>query len=117
MTGRGASRTGRSIRSKTKPPRVREGVNDPLNQWIARYAHQVYLAAAKIVGIKRCESDNRQFGTDFRSVMPTNLDGRGDNVDLANSLALPALIRKLHQAKRDGAPRKLFDVSRLRVLG
>ncbi|MTW23204.1 GDP-L-fucose synthase [Allochromatium palmeri] len=61
-------------------------------------------AIAKIAGIKLCESYNRQYGTDFRSVMPTNLYGPGDNFDLANSHVLPALIRKFHQAKLDAAP-------------
>jgi GDP-L-fucose synthase len=61
-------------------------------------------AIAKIAGIKLCESYNRQYGTDFRSVMPTNLYGPGDNFDLANSHVLPALIRKFHQAKEDGSP-------------
>ena len=56
-------------------------------------------AIAKIAGIKLCESYNRQYGTDFRSVMPTNLYGPGDNFDLANSHVIPALIRKFHQAK------------------
>ncbi len=61
-------------------------------------------AIAKIAGIKLCESYNRQYGTDFRSVMPTNLYGPGDNFDLANSHVLPALIRKFHAAKTEGAP-------------
>jgi GDP-L-fucose synthase len=56
-------------------------------------------AIAKIAGIKLCESYNRQHGTDFRSVMPTNLYGPGDNFDLANSHVIPALIRKFHEAK------------------
>ena len=60
-------------------------------------------AIAKIAGIKLCESYNRQNGTDFRNVMPTNLYGPGDTFDLANSHVLPALIRKFHQAKLDGA--------------
>ena len=60
-------------------------------------------AIAKIAGIKLCESYNRQYGTDFRSVMPTNLYGPGDNFDLADSHVLPALIRKFHQARLDGA--------------
>jgi GDP-L-fucose synthase len=60
-------------------------------------------AIAKIAGIKLCESYNRQHGTDFRSVMPTNLYGPGDNFDLANSHVIPALIRKFHEAKVDGA--------------
>ena len=56
-------------------------------------------AIAKIAGIKLCESYNRQYSTDFRSVMPTNLFGPGDNFDLENSHVLPALIRKFHLAK------------------
>ena len=60
-------------------------------------------AIAKIAGIKLCESYNRQYGTDFRSVMPTNLYGSGDNFDLETSHVLPALIRKCHEAKVTGA--------------
>jgi GDP-L-fucose synthase len=56
-------------------------------------------AIAKIAGIKLCESYNRQYGTDYRSVMPTNLYGPGDNYHLANSHVLPAMIRKFHLAK------------------
>lgn len=56
-------------------------------------------AIAKIAGIKMCESYNRQYGTKFIAVMPTNLYGSGDNFDLANSHVLPALIRKFHEAK------------------
>ena len=59
-------------------------------------------AIAKIAGIKLCESCNRQYGTRFVSVMPTNLYGPNDNYDLANSHVLPALIRKAHEAKRRG---------------
>jgi len=58
---------------------------------------------AKIAGIKLCESYNRQYGTDYRSVMPTNLYGPGDNFHPENSHVLPALIRRFHQAARDGA--------------
>jgi GDP-L-fucose synthase len=58
-------------------------------------------AVAKIAGIKMCESYNRQFGTNYISVMPTNLYGINDNFDLENSHVLPALIRKFHEAKRD----------------
>ena len=58
-------------------------------------------AIAKIAGIKMCESYNRQYGTDFRSVMPTNLYGLNDNYDLNNSHVIPALIRKIHKAKVD----------------
>ncbi|WP_419467472.1 NAD-dependent epimerase/dehydratase family protein [Allochromatium tepidum] len=60
-------------------------------------------AIAKIAGIKLCESYNRQYGTDFRSVMPTNLYGPGDNFDLNDSHVLPALMRKLHEARVAGA--------------
>ena len=60
-------------------------------------------AVAKIAGIKMCESYNRQFGTSFLSVMPTNLFGPGDDFDLDNSHVLPALIRKFHEAKESGA--------------
>jgi GDP-L-fucose synthase len=56
-------------------------------------------AIAKIAGIKLCESYNRQYGTHYRSVMPTNLYGPHDNFDLENSHVLPALIRKFHLAK------------------
>lgn len=61
-------------------------------------------AIAKIAGIKLCESYNRQYGTQYVSVMPTNLYGPNDNYDLNNSHVLPALIRKAHEAKtRDDA--------------
>jgi GDP-L-fucose synthase len=60
-------------------------------------------ALAKIAGIKLCESYNRQYGTDFRSVMPTNLYGPGDNYHPENSHVVPALIRKFHEAKISGA--------------
>lgn len=59
-------------------------------------------AIAKIAGIKLCESYNRQFGRDYRSVMPTNLYGPNDNYDLNNSHVLPALLRKFHTAKVEG---------------
>ncbi|HCQ66730.1 MAG TPA: GDP-fucose synthetase [Rhodobacteraceae bacterium] len=59
-------------------------------------------AIAKIAGIKLCESYNRQYGTDYRSVMPTNLYGPGDNFHPQNSHVLPALIRRFHEAVRDG---------------
>ncbi len=56
-------------------------------------------SVAKIAGIKMCESYNRQYGTSYRSVMPTNLYGPGDNYHLENSHVLPAMIRKFHLAK------------------
>ena len=61
-------------------------------------------AIAKIAGIKLCESYARQHGRDYRSVMPTNLYGPGDNFHPENSHVLPALIRRFHEAARDGAP-------------
>jgi GDP-L-fucose synthase len=61
-------------------------------------------AIAKIAGIKLCESYNRQYGTDYRSLMPTNLYGTGDNFDLENSHVIPALIRKIHDAKMKNSP-------------
>lgn len=60
-------------------------------------------AIAKIAGIKLCESYNRQYGTDYRSVMPTNLYGPGDNFHPENSHVLPALIRRFHEAAAAGA--------------
>ena len=59
-------------------------------------------AIAKIAGIKMCESYNRQFGRDYRSVMPTNLYGPGDNFHPENSHVLPALIRRFHEAAQQG---------------
>ena len=56
-------------------------------------------AIAKIAGIKLCESYNRQYGTDYRSIMPTNLYGPNDNFHLENSHVIPAIIRKIHLAK------------------
>jgi len=66
-------------------------------------------AIAKIAGIKLCESYNRQYGTshgvDYRSVMPTNLYGPGDNYHPENSHVIPALIRRFHEAKASQAPK------------
>ena len=59
-------------------------------------------AIAKIAGIKLCENYNRQYGTQYASVMPTNLFGPNDNYDLNNSHVVPALIRKAHEAKVRG---------------
>ena len=59
-------------------------------------------AIAKIAGIKLCESFNRQYGTDFRSVMPTNLYGINDNFHPENSHVIPALMRRFHEAKENG---------------
>ena len=71
------------------------GPLEPTNQW---------YAIAKIVGIKMCQAYRRQYGSDFISVMPTNLYGPGDNYDLQTSHVLPALIRKFHEAKSSQAP-------------
>ncbi len=75
-------------------------------------------AIAKIAGIKMCQAYNRQYGTNFISVMPTNLYGPHDNFDLQNSHVLPALLRKFHEAKEErqsvveiwgtGTPRREF---------
>lgn len=62
-------------------------------------------AIAKIAGIKMCEAYRDQYGSNFISVMPTNLYGPNDNYDLNNSHVLPAMIRKFHEAKRDGKPK------------
>ena len=61
-------------------------------------------AIAKIAGIKLCESYNREYGTDYRSVMPTNLYGTNDNFDLKTSHVLPALLRKFHEARVANSP-------------
>jgi len=61
-------------------------------------------AIAKIAGIKMCSAYNRQYGTHFMAVMPTNLYGPGDNYDPLNSHVIPGLIGKMHAAKIDGAP-------------
>lgn len=61
-------------------------------------------AVAKIAGIKLCESYNRQHGVDYRSVMPTNLYGPGDNFHPENSHVLPGLMRRFHEAAQTGAP-------------
>jgi GDP-L-fucose synthase len=61
-------------------------------------------AIAKIAGLKLCEAYHDQYGSNFISVMPTNLYGYGDNYDLKNSHVLPALIRKFHEAKVNGTP-------------
>jgi GDP-L-fucose synthase len=61
-------------------------------------------AIAKIAGIKLCESYNRQYGRDYRSVMPTNLYGPGDNYHPENSHVIPALLRRFHEARQQDAP-------------
>ena len=61
-------------------------------------------AIAKIAGIKLCESYNRQYGRDYRSVMPTNLYGPGDNYHPENSHVIPAMLRRFHEATQRGDP-------------
>ncbi len=72
-------------------------------------------AIAKIAGIKMCAAYNREYGTNFVSVMPTNLYGPGDNYDLQNSHVIPALIRKMHEARiRGDASMILWGTGRAR---
>ena len=71
------------------------GPLEPTNEW---------YAVAKIAGIKLCQAYRRQYGCSFISAMPTNLYGIGDNFDLEKSHVMPALIRKMHEAKQAGAP-------------
>jgi len=70
------------------------GSLEPTNQW---------YAIAKIAGIKMCQAYAQQYGFNAISLMPTNLYGPGDNFDLENSHVLPALIRKIHEAKESGS--------------
>jgi GDP-L-fucose synthase len=65
-------------------------------------------AVAKIAGVKLCESYNRQYGTDYRSVMPTNLYGPGDNYHPENSHVIPGLLRRFHEAKQSASPEVLI---------
>src|SRR5262245_20819289 len=71
------------------------GPLEPTNEW---------YAVAKIAGIKLCQAFHRQYGADFISLMPTNLYGPGDNYHPEHSHVLPALIRRLHEAKREESP-------------
>jgi len=80
-----------------QPMREEYLLTGPLERTNAPYA------IAKIAGIAMCEAYNRQYGTDFFGVMPTNLYGPGDNYDLAGSHVLPAMIRKFSEAKERGA--------------
>ncbi len=70
------------------------GPLEPTNEW---------YAIAKIAGVKLCQAYRRQYGCDYISAMPTNLYGPGDNFDLATSHVIPAMIRKVHEAKAAGA--------------
>lgn len=83
------------IYPRNAPQPMRE---DALLTGILEPTNEPY-AIAKIAGIKLCESYNRQHGTDYRSVMPTNLYGIGDNFHPDNSHVLPALIRRFHEAR------------------
>ena len=76
---------------------------DALLTGILESTNQPY-AVAKIAGIKLCESYNRQYGVDYRSVMPTNLYGTGDYYHSENSHVIPALIRRFHEAKINHIP-------------
>ena len=84
----------RAVEQPMREDALLTGVLEPTNE---------PYAVAKIAGIKLCESYNRQYGTDYRSVMPTNLYGPGDNFHPENSHVLPALIRRFHEAAASGA--------------
>ena len=88
------------IYPKLAPQPMRE---DALLTGVLEATNEPY-AIAKIAGIKLCESYNRQYGVDYRSVMPTNLFGPGDNYHPENSHVIPALIRRFHEAKEASAP-------------
>ena len=79
-------------------------IEDSLLTSALEYTNEPY-AIAKIAGIKMCESYNLQYGTNFISVMPTNLYGPNDNFDLETSHVLPALLRKMHEAKENNVAR------------
>ena len=83
----------RAVAQPMREDALMTGILEPTNE---------PYAVAKIAGIKLCESYNRQHGTDYRSVMPTNLYGPGDNFHPQNSHVLPALLRRFHEAARDG---------------
>ena len=87
------------IYPKAVPQPMRE---DALLTGVLEATNEPY-AIAKIAGIKLCESYNRQYGRDYRSVMPTNLYGPGDNYHPENSHVIPALIRRFHEAKINNA--------------
>jgi GDP-L-fucose synthase len=89
------------IYPKNAPQPMRE---DSLLTSELEYTNEPY-AIAKIAGIKMCESYNIQYGTNFISVMPTNLYGPNDNFDLETSHVLPALLRKMHEAKLNKTPK------------
>ena len=80
----------RAVEQPMREEALLTGILEPTNE---------PYAIAKIAGIKMCESYNRQYGRDYRSVMPTNLYGPGDNYHPENSHVVPALIRRFHEAK------------------
>jgi len=82
----------RQVQQPMQEKAILTGILEPTNE---------PYAIAKIAGIKMCESFNRQYGRDYRSVMPTNLYGPGDNYHPENSHVVPALIRRLHEAKKN----------------
>lgn len=82
----------RAVEQPMREDALLTGVLEPTNE---------PYAIAKIAGIKMCESYNRQYGRDYRSVMPTNLYGAGDNYHPENSHVVPALIRRFHEAKEN----------------
>lgn len=99
----------RAVEQPMREDALLTGVLEPTNE---------PYAIAKIAGIKMCESYNRQYGRDYRSIMPTNLYGPGDNYHPENSHVVPALIRRFHEAKENnqkevvvwgsGAPKREF---------
>jgi len=83
----------RAVEQPMREDALLTGVLEPTNE---------PYALAKIAGIKLCESYNRQYATDYRSVMPTNLYGQGDNFHPENSHVIPAVMRRFHEAKQRG---------------
>jgi GDP-L-fucose synthase len=83
----------RAVEQPMREDALLTGILEPTNE---------PYALAKIAGIKLCESYNRQYGVDYRSVMPTNLYGPGDNFHPENSHVIPALMRRFHEAKERG---------------
>jgi len=83
----------RAVEQPMREDALLTGVLEPTNE---------PYAVAKIAGIKLCESYNRQYDTDYRSVMPTNLYGQGDNFHPENSHVIPAVMRRFHEAKLQG---------------
>jgi GDP-L-fucose synthase len=96
----------REVEQPIREDTLLTGPLEPTNEW---------YAVAKIAGIKLCEAYRRQYGKDFIGVVPTNLYGPGDNFDPAVSHVIPALIRKIHQAKQsDRAPVEIWGTGKPR---